>query len=120
MVGPLKRSSGGMTHLLASVDKFTKWIEAKPIKKLDGPTAVKFFKSIIYHFGYPNNIITDNGSNFVKGEFARFCGRTGIGLTSPPSLIRNQMDRSNEQMDSSWPASSLDYSSRLSEQPARG
>ena len=77
---PLKRSSGGMTHLLVAVDKFTKWIEAKPIKKLDGPTAVKFFKSIIYRFGYPNSIITNNGSNFVKGEFARFCGRTGIQL----------------------------------------
>ena len=80
MVGPLRRSSGGMTHLLVAVDKFTKWIEAKPIKKLDGPTAVKFFKSIIYRFGYPNSIITDNGSNFVKGEFAKFCGRTGIRL----------------------------------------
>ena len=53
MVGPLKRSSGGMTHLLVAVDKFTKWIEAKPIKKLDGPIAVKFFKSIIYRFDYP-------------------------------------------------------------------
>ena len=80
MVGPLRRSSGGMIHLLVVVDKYTKWIEAKPIKKLDGPTAVKFFKSIIYRFGYPNSIIMDNGSNFVKGEFTRFCGRTGIRL----------------------------------------
>ena len=69
-----------MTHLLVAIDKFTKWIEVKPIKKLDGPTAVKFFKSIIYRFGYPNSIITDNGSNFVKGEFAKFCGRAGIRL----------------------------------------
>ena len=65
-----------MTYLLVAVDKFTKWIEAKPIKKLDGPTAVKFFKSIIYRFGYPNSIITDNGSNFVKGEFARWWRRS--------------------------------------------
>ena len=42
MVGPLRKSSSGMTHLLVVVDKFMKWIEAKPIKKLDGPTAVKF------------------------------------------------------------------------------
>ena len=42
-----------------------------------GQTAIKFFKSIIYRFGNPNSIITDNGSNFVKGEFARFCGRGG-------------------------------------------
>ena len=42
MVGPFKTARGGMTHLLVAVDKFTKWIEAKPIKKLNGPTAVTF------------------------------------------------------------------------------
>ena len=69
-----------MTHLLVAIDNFTKWIEAKPIKKLDDPIVVKFVKSIIHRFGYPHSIIKDNGSNFVKGEFARFCGRTGIRL----------------------------------------
>ena len=46
MVGPFKPVRGGMTHLLVAVDKFTKWIEARPIKKLDGPTAVKFVVDI--------------------------------------------------------------------------
>ena len=32
MVGPFKTARGGMTHLLVAVDKFTKWIEARPIK----------------------------------------------------------------------------------------
>jgi hypothetical protein len=36
MVGPLKRAPSGFTHLLVAVDKFTKWIEAKPITKCDG------------------------------------------------------------------------------------
>ena len=53
MVGPMKTASSGMTHLLVAVDKFTKWIEAKPNKKLDGPTAVKFIKEIIHRFGVP-------------------------------------------------------------------
>ena len=43
MVGPFKTARIGMTHLLVVVDKFTKWIEAKPIKKLDGNTVVTFF-----------------------------------------------------------------------------
>jgi hypothetical protein len=33
MVGPLKKAPGGFTHLLVAVDKFTKWIKAKPIAK---------------------------------------------------------------------------------------
>jgi hypothetical protein len=36
MVGPFKTTPGGLTHLLVAVDKFTKWIKAKPIKKLNG------------------------------------------------------------------------------------
>ncbi|MBI0385649.1 transposase family protein, partial [Streptomyces albiflaviniger] len=38
------------------------------------------FKDIICRYGYPHNIITDNGTNFAKGLFARFCGNSGIRL----------------------------------------
>ena len=66
-----------MTHILVMVDKFTKWVEVKPIRKCDGKTAVKFLKDIILRYGYPHSIITDNGSNFAKGDFARFCDGKG-------------------------------------------
>ena len=39
MVGPLRTGRSGFTHVLVAVDKFTKWIEAKPIKNLDACTA---------------------------------------------------------------------------------
>ena len=69
-----------MTHLLVAVDKFTKWIEAKPIKKLDGPTAVTFIRDIVVRYGIPNSIITDNGTNFAKGALARYCSNESIWL----------------------------------------
>ena len=47
MVGPLKKALGGFTHLLIAVDKFTKWIEAKPITHIRSEVAVKFFLDII-------------------------------------------------------------------------
>ena len=62
------------------VDKFTKWIEVKPIRKVDGHSAVTFLKEIILRYGYPHSIISDNGTNFVVGEFARFCMNKGIRL----------------------------------------
>ena len=80
MVGPFKTARGGMTHLLVAVDKFTKWIEAKPIKKLNGPTAVTFIADITTRYGVPHSIITDNGTNFDKGALARFCVTQGIRL----------------------------------------
>ena len=81
MVGPLKKSSkGGCTHLLVAVDKFTKWIEAVPITSSTASTAVNFIQSIIFHFGVPHNIITDNGTNFTAEEFQTFCKDIGIKI----------------------------------------
>jgi hypothetical protein len=80
MVGPFKKARGNMTHILVMVDKFTKWIEVKPIRKCDGHTAVSFLKDIILRYGYPHSIITDNGTNFAVGEFARFCADKRIRL----------------------------------------
>ena len=80
MVGPFKTTCGGMTHLLVVVDKFTKWIEARPIKKLDGPIAVRFIKDIAVRYGMPNSIITDNDTNFAKGALEQYCSVSGISL----------------------------------------
>jgi hypothetical protein len=80
MVGPFKTARGGLTHLLVAVEKFTKWIEAKPIKRLDGSSTIKFFNEIIVRYGVPHNIITDNGTYFAKGVFAEFYSQKGIRL----------------------------------------
>ena len=60
LVGPLKKAPGGYTHLLVTIDKFTKWIEAQPISMFKSEQSVLFFLDIIHHFGVPNSIITDN------------------------------------------------------------
>jgi hypothetical protein len=69
MVGPFRTAPGRLTHLLVAVFKFTKWIKANPIKKLDGSSTIKFFNDIIMRYGLPHSIITDNGTNFAKGVF---------------------------------------------------
>jgi transposase InsO family protein len=62
------------------VDKFSKWIEAVLVTNQEATTAVKFFKSIVYRYGVPNSIITDNGPNFTSGEFQDFTKNLGIKL----------------------------------------
>ena len=69
MIGPLPTAPGGFTHILVAVDKFTKWIEVKPIKKISSDHAVEFISEILHRFGFPNTIITDLGSNFTSQEF---------------------------------------------------
>lgn len=62
LVGPFKKAPEGFTHLLMVIDMFTKWIEAKPIAKFKSSEVATFFCDIVYQFGLPNSIITDNGT----------------------------------------------------------
>ena len=80
MVGPLKKAPGGFTHLLVAIDKFTKWIEAKPITTIDSKGAVKFFLDIVYTFGVPISIITDNRTNFTGYYFNELAEGYGIRI----------------------------------------
>jgi hypothetical protein len=50
MIGPLPTAPGGFTHILVAVDKFTKWIEVKPITKISSDCAVEFISKILHHF----------------------------------------------------------------------
>jgi transposase InsO family protein len=80
-VGPLPKSSrGSHTYLLVTVDKFSKWIEVVPVTNQEATTAVKFFESIVYRYGVPNSIITNNGTNFTSGEFQEFAKELGIKI----------------------------------------
>jgi hypothetical protein len=72
IVGPLRKAPGGYTHLLVPIDKFSKWVEVRPITNLKAEQAVTFFTDIVYRFGVPNSIITDNGSQFTFRKFLEF------------------------------------------------
>ena len=80
MVGPLRRAPGGYTHLLVTIDKFTKWIEARPISTIKSEQAVFFFLDIVHRFRVPNSIITDNGMQFIRKKFLRLCDEYHIHI----------------------------------------
>ena len=69
LLGPFRKAPRGYTHLLVTIDKFTKWIEAKPIARVRSEDAMEFFLDIIYIFGVPNSIITNNGTLFTRKKF---------------------------------------------------
>ena len=98
MVEPLRTGRSGFTHLLVAVDKFTKWIKAKPIKNLHSSTAISFITELIFRYGVPHSIITDNGSNFDSDEFRVFCASQGtrVDYTSVSHPQSNgQVERAN-------------------------
>jgi hypothetical protein len=73
MIGPFTMTLGSFTHVLVAIDKFTKWIEYKPIAKLTPDRIVDFILDILHRFGFLNTIITNLGSNFTANQFWEFC-----------------------------------------------
>ena len=63
---------------LQTVNKFSKWIEDRPITNIRSEQAVLFFTDIIHRFGIPNVIITDNGNQFTGKKFLDFYDRHHI------------------------------------------
>jgi hypothetical protein len=80
-IGKLHKSwPGGHVYMLVVVDKFTKWVEAALVTTQDSTAVINFIKSIIFRFGVPNRIITDNRTNFTSKEFNKYCESMGIKL----------------------------------------
>jgi hypothetical protein len=61
-VGPLKKAKGRFEYIFVAFDKFTKWIEYKPLMKYSVAKAVKFIQDIMHRLRIPNRIIIDLGS----------------------------------------------------------
>jgi transposase InsO family protein len=76
----LEETSRGVYPHTSCIDKFTKWIEYKPIASLTSTKAVEFIQEIMFRFGIPNSIITDLGSNFSSSEFFDFCEQRSIQI----------------------------------------
>jgi hypothetical protein len=72
-VGPFRTAPGSNKHIMVAVDKFTKWIEVRPVAKVTSKEAVKFIKDIKHCFGVANRIITDLGKAFTSSVFWDFC-----------------------------------------------
>ena len=80
MVGPLKGGSHKKKYLLVMADKFTKWIEAKPVKTAKSGLVIDFISGVVHRYGVPHSIITDNGSKFTADKVKEWCGKMGIKL----------------------------------------
>ena len=80
MIGRLPTVPGDFTHILVAVDKYTKWIEVKPITKISSDRAVEFISEILHRFSFPNTIITGLGSNFTSQEFWDYCENSSIDI----------------------------------------
>jgi hypothetical protein len=98
LIGPFKKAKGGFTHIFITVDKLTKWVEAKPAASITTAKVVAFINEVMYRFGIPNNSITDNGTQFTTREFKDFCADSTSKSSMPQCHTRKATVRQNTQM----------------------
>ncbi|XP_060190554.1 uncharacterized protein LOC132619773 [Lycium barbarum] len=65
VIGPIEPSaSNGYRFILVAIDYFTKWVEATSHKSVTTKVVANFVKNnLIWRFGVPESIITNNGAN---------------------------------------------------------
>jgi hypothetical protein len=73
MIGPLPTAPGGFNRVHVAIDKFTKWIEVKPITCPKADRVLDFLDELVHRYRLPHRIITDLGSNFKNHQFWEYC-----------------------------------------------
>jgi Integrase core domain/Integrase zinc binding domain len=70
IVGPIDLpTSKGHKYILATMDYFIKWAEAISLKAVKASYVVRFFKTyVLYRFGIPRRIISDNWITFKNAK----------------------------------------------------
>ena len=72
MIGPFKHVPSVFWYVYIAIDKFSKWIEYKPLVSATAKKAVELFEDTIHRFSLPNSIITNLGTTFTGHHFWDF------------------------------------------------
>ena len=80
LVGPLPASQG-YTYLLTAADRFTRWLEAIPIQKIDTETIGRaYLLNWVARFGVPLHMTSDRGPQFVSDLWSCMSNLLGTDL----------------------------------------
>ena len=62
ILGPFLIKTRQRKFLVVRIDYFTKWVEVEPLAKITEKNIKSFvWKNIIFHFGIPRVLVSDNG-----------------------------------------------------------
>ena len=72
--GPISPSSDGNSYVYVIVDAFTHYVVLHPSLQNDNTNALTVqFDHWIVKFEVLDILVTDNGNEYISGEFAHFC-----------------------------------------------
>lgn len=101
LLGPYPRSKAGNSYILVVLDKFSKFVLLKPLKRATAQEIVKFLESEVFHvFGVPKTLFSDNGVQYRSKELKSLLEKYGIGhmTTATHAPQANASERVNQSI----------------------
>ena len=81
-MGPLPITSRGCKYILVITDKFSKWVEAFPLRVIDSETLAKVLvDEVVCRYGIPFTLHSDQGANLISEVITSLCKQLGIERT---------------------------------------
>ena len=78
-MGPFPTTVRQLKFLVVGIDYFTKWVEAKALATIMEKNIWSFvWKNIIYKYGIPRVLVSDNGKQLDNHAFRDFYSKLGI------------------------------------------
>lgn len=71
--------TGGI-HLLVATDYYSRFVEVAIMTSMTATITIKKLREMFARFGYPEEIICDNGQPFSSGNFLSFCKTNNINI----------------------------------------
>lgn len=74
IAGPMPEAVWKKKFVIVAIDHFSKWVEAIAVSTITPEKVIDFvWDHIVTRYGVPNDIISDNGSQFTSEKFRKFC-----------------------------------------------
>jgi hypothetical protein len=94
-------SSKGHRYILVAIDYFTKWTEVVPLRNMTHREVISFVQEhIIYRFGVPQTLTTDQGPSFMSHQFREYMESMKMKLlnSSPYYAQANSQAEASEKV----------------------
>jgi transposase InsO family protein len=81
VMGPFRETVSRKQYVILAIDHFSRWVVAKAVPSPTAEETVRFIQEeIVYHYGVPEELVSDQGTNFTSQYMQQFASRLGIFL----------------------------------------
>lgn len=100
-MGPLVKSSSGYQYILVICDYAARFPESFPLRTITAPAVLRALLQLFSRVGIPDEILTDQGTNFTSRLmqlFHRQLGITAIKTTAYHPQTNGLVERFNQTL----------------------